>query len=109
MYNVTLRRVRDFCCCGKPISTTYSNCVSVVLVIQHATYMRRIILSSVACPAVSNFPHHLINGTIFGKVIEHKMYVLFSLHLLSETFLIIRKIQRDIIIMYIGLHVKCAL
>ena len=42
------------------------------------------------------FPHYLINGTILGnKVIEHKMCV--SLPLLSETFLILRRIHRDII------------
>jgi len=34
------------------ISITYSECVSVALVIQHAKRMRRIILSSVACLAV---------------------------------------------------------
>jgi hypothetical protein len=51
----------------KAISITYSECVSVALVIQHAKRMRRIILSSVACLAVPYFfPHYLINGTIFG-------------------------------------------
>ena len=37
---------------GKPRISTYSECVSVVLVIRHAKRMRRIILSSVACPVV---------------------------------------------------------
>jgi hypothetical protein len=37
---------------GKAIIVTYSECVSVALVIQHAMRMRRIILSSVACPAL---------------------------------------------------------
>jgi hypothetical protein len=45
------------------------------------------------------FRHYLINDTIFGK----KSYwtrsmCLFSLQLLSETFLILRRIQRDIVI-----------
>jgi hypothetical protein len=47
------------------------------------------------------FPHYLINGTIFGeekKVIEHKTVFRFSLQLLSETFLILIRTQRDIII-----------
>jgi len=36
--------------------------------------MRHIALSSVACPAVNFiFPHYLIKGTIFEKVIENKM------------------------------------
>jgi hypothetical protein len=44
------------------------------------------------------FPHYLINGTIFRKeVIEHKVRVL-SLQLFAETFLILRRIQRDITI-----------
>jgi hypothetical protein len=45
------------------------------------------------------FPHHLINGTILRKkVIEHKICVLIFSADLSQTLLILRKIQRDIII-----------
>jgi hypothetical protein len=45
------------------------------------------------------FPHYLINGTIFGKKLLNIQCVFwFSLQLLSETFLIIRRIQRDIVI-----------
>jgi hypothetical protein len=40
---------------AKAVSITYSECVSVALVIQHATRMRRTILSSVACLAVPYF------------------------------------------------------
>jgi hypothetical protein len=45
------------------------------------------------------FPYYLINGTIFGKkrVIGHKMRVLIFSTILSETFVILRIIQRDII------------
>ena len=46
------------------------------------------------------FPHYLLNGTIFEKkkkVIEQKKCV-FSLQLLSETFLVLSRIQRDTII-----------
>ena len=42
-------RSRNHCCSGKAISITYSECVSVALVTQRATRMRRIILPSVAC------------------------------------------------------------
>jgi hypothetical protein len=55
--NVILRRVcvtivGNHCCSGKIISVAYSECVFVALVTQHTKRMRRIILSSVACPAV---------------------------------------------------------
>jgi hypothetical protein len=41
---------------GKAISITYSECVSVALVIQNAKRMRHILLSSVACLARQHFP-----------------------------------------------------
>jgi hypothetical protein len=45
------------------------------------------------------FPHCLINGTIFGKkLLRIKCVFWFSLPLLSETFLVLRRMQRDIII-----------
>jgi hypothetical protein len=48
----------------------------------------------------------LENDTIFGgkKVIEHKIVFLFSLQLLSETFIIMKRILRDIIIWSIALY-----
>jgi hypothetical protein len=45
---------RNHCCRGKAISITRCQCVSVVLVIQHAKGMRHIILSIVACLAFSH-------------------------------------------------------
>ena len=45
------------------------------------------------------FLHYLINGTIVGKkLLNIKFKFFFSLQLLYETFLIISRIQRDIII-----------
>ena len=45
------------------------------------------------------FPHFLINGGIMGKkLLNTKCVFRFSLQLLSETFLLLRRIQRDIII-----------
>jgi hypothetical protein len=45
------------------------------------------------------FPHYFINGTIFGKKLSNiKCVFWFSLQLVSETFLILRRIQRDITI-----------
>ena len=89
----------------KAITITYCQCVFVALNIQHAMHMRRIILSSVASPDVlylSTLPHKRHD---FRK--ERYTYVcfLFSLQLLSETFLILRS-ERDLIKMYTGLHVQ---
>jgi hypothetical protein len=93
-YNVTLRGLSiNHGSSEKAISITYSECVFVALVIQHAQRMRRIILSSVDCPAVPNFytlPQHDFRKSI-------KCVVWFSRQRLSGTFLILRIIQRDII------------
>ena len=51
----TEARSRTHFCRGKAISNTYSECVSVALVIQHAKGMHRIILSPVPCLAVPYF------------------------------------------------------
>ena len=45
----TYARSPNHSCIGKAIIITYSECVSVALVTQHAKSMRRIILASVAC------------------------------------------------------------
>jgi hypothetical protein len=69
------------------------------VVIKHAMRKPRILLSSVASPAVPNFfPHYLLNVTIFGRNLWNiKCVFCFSLQFLSETFLILRRIKRDII------------
>jgi len=49
-------------CYGKAISVTYSDCVSVVLFVQHENCMRRIILSSVVgmdLPYFSTLSHNV--------------------------------------------------
>ena len=48
-------RLSDHCCRGKAIITTYTEYVFVALVIEHATHMRCIILSSVVCLALPYF------------------------------------------------------
>ena len=51
------------------------------------------------------FPHYLIKGTIFWEKLLNTKYVFwYSLQLMSETFLILREIQQDIIIKHIGLR-----
>jgi len=53
----------------KQISITYSECVFVALCIQHAMRVRRVILSSMACPALKYFVLHCLkNSIIFGNM-----------------------------------------
>ena len=66
----------DHCCRGKEISSTYSECVSIALVIQRAMHMHRIIFSPVACLAVPNLftlSHKLQNFRKKKNVTEHKI------------------------------------
>jgi hypothetical protein len=65
----TEARSNNHCSRGEAKRVVYSECGSVVFVIQDAKRVRRI-MSSVACVAVPCFlPHHLINGTIFRKML----------------------------------------
>ena len=76
-------------------SLSYPVCTSIA----HATYI-------VMCPVwlYHISPHYLIKGTTFGKMLLNIKYVFwFSLQSLSETLLILRRIQRDIMI--IALHI----
>ena len=61
------RALRNHCCSRKAISITYFQCVSVSLRIQHSKRMRRIILSSVVCPALSHFSTLSHKRTVFEK------------------------------------------
>ena len=76
----------------------YFKCVSIPLVIQHAKLLRRIV-SSVACLVVPYFSTLSDERHDFRKiVIEHKMCGLIFFTTLYETFLILKVIQRDILI-----------
>jgi len=48
---------RNYYCRAKAASVTYSECMSVALGIEHATRVRRIALSHVACPRSTIFFH----------------------------------------------------
>ena len=75
---------------AKAISITYSECVSVALV------MQRIILSSLACPALpyfSTLPHKHYDFSV--NDIEHKTCVLIFSTPLLKSFLILRVLQRS--------------
>jgi hypothetical protein len=96
----------NHCCSGKAIHITYSKCVFLALSIQYAKRMRPVVCVLPGCTIF--FPRYLINGMIFEKkLLNTKCVFWFSLHLLSETFLILGRIERDIIKkIYIGLYVK---
>jgi hypothetical protein len=68
----------------------------VALGIQHAMRMYHIIICGPPRYTIL-FPHYLINGTIFEKVVEQKMYVFISATISSETFLILRRNESDMI------------
>jgi hypothetical protein len=86
-------RSRNRCCRGKARSITYSECMSVSLIIQHSESMRLIILFPVASLAVPYFSTLSYKGHGFRKnVIVRKICAL----ILSETFL--RSIKGDMII-----------
>ena len=95
-------RSRNHCCHGKAISIKYSERVCILdLVIQHAKRMRRI-MSSAACPPLQYFPtlshkRHDFRGGGEKKSFNIKCVSLSSLQLLYETFLILRRTERDII------------
>jgi hypothetical protein len=81
------------------ISSTYSGCVSIDLAIKEAKRVRRILLPTVACMPLLYFSTLFHKGTVFGKkVIEYKKRVLIFGTILSETFFILRRIRRDIVI-----------
>jgi len=75
------------------MSITYSERVSVALGIQHAKRMRHVVICGIAGSA--KISHLISQKAKFRKqVIEHKMCVLIFSTNLSETFLILRRIDR---------------
>jgi hypothetical protein len=68
------------------------------------------LLSSVACPALRYFSTLSHKGSIFEqKFIENEMCVFSFSTVWPEIFLLLRRIKRDTIKMYIGLHLKYSL
>ena len=89
---------RKHCCSGKAVLHTMSVCLQSWLLRMQSTcvvlycHLRPLWLHH-------NFPHYLVNGTIFEKKLLNTKYVFwFYLQLLSQTFLILGRIQRDIVI-----------
>ena len=93
----TETRSRYHFCGRRPITFKYSECVFVALVIQHATRMRRIthLWCAQAVPGFSTLSHK--RHDFREKVTEHKMCVLRFSIIVCEAFLILRRIERDMI------------
>ena len=99
-YNVTLRCVRTTIVAVQ-MQWILHNLSVCICSLRYTTYA---IFSTVA---YNILPHYLMNGTLFGKkLLNIKCVFWSSLLLLSETFLILRKNERDMIKIRIGLEVK---
>jgi hypothetical protein len=83
----------NHCYSGKSVIITCSKCVSAALGIQHVTHLRHIVTCGL--PGSTIFFH--ASQTAVQKVIEHKMCVLNFSTNLTETVIILRKTERDII------------
>ena len=96
---LTTRRIRVIIVALESKTISYSECVYVVLIMQHAKRMRHITLSSMACPALPYFPplNHKRHHFREKKLLNIKYVCLSIFTNLSETFLILRGIQRGII------------
>jgi len=73
----------------KTIRITYCECVFVALFIHRAMRMRRIILASVACPAVQYFSTLLQTALFCNKKYIHTKYVLTLRRLMSYIYIYI--------------------
>jgi hypothetical protein len=75
----TEARSRNHCCSGKETSIIYSECVSVTIVIQHATGMSVLYSHMWSVWLYNIFPRYFISGTIFGAVLLNiKRVLIFS-------------------------------
>ena len=91
-------RSRNYCCRGKAVSITYSDCISAAFFIRHATRVHFIVIGGLS-GFTQYFPRYLTHGTIFGnKLLNTKCVFWYTQQLLSETFFILRKIKQDITI-----------
>ena len=89
----------NHCCCEKAICIAYSKCVSVAIVILHQSACAILYCHLWLLQQYHIFRRYRINGTIFGKKLLNIKYVFWlNLQILSETFLILRRILRGFVI-----------
>jgi len=94
---VTSRRVRiTSVIVEKAKSITYSECVPVALVTQHAKCMGRIILLSAACPALLYFCTLSHKWQDFGGKFLNRKYVWIKVDQLDDTCFIIAQHVSDV-------------
>ena len=107
MYNVILRCVHATIVAVAAIGITYSESVCLWPCVSRMQCAYTI-LSSVACLALPYFPplSRKWHNFFGGKKLNIKCVFWFSLQLLSEIFLTLRRTERDTIKMYIGFHGK---
>jgi hypothetical protein len=85
-HNIEARSYNQ-CCSGKAIGVTYSECVFVDLVIQHAKCMSHTCCHMWPVWLYHIFPRYLINCTIFEKeLLNKKCVVIFSTRLVWNIF-----------------------
>jgi hypothetical protein len=84
--SVTQARLHNHCCHWKALSITYSECVYVASVIQHAVHMHPIILTSVTClPYFRTFCYK--GYDLRTNFTEQKMWIfIFSAAFVCNTF-----------------------
>jgi hypothetical protein len=84
--------------------------MSVALFIQQGKSKRHIIVPCASCQTLSYFSTQPNKRHGFREnVIKHNMYGLSFSTILSEAFPTLRRIERDMIKKYSGLHGKCPL
>jgi hypothetical protein len=89
-------RLGNHCCSGKAINVIHSEILIVALVIQLALRMRHIVCGLSGCPIFFCIISQMAR---FSKnVTEREICFDFSLKLLSEIFLILRRTERDMIV-----------
>ena len=94
------------CCCWKAISITYSENVFIALGIQNTICMRSIVVCVLLGSTVSFNTISLTAWFSAKRAIKMKFLFWFSPQILPETFIILRKIERDMIKIYTVLHVN---
>ena len=93
--NVEVRSC-NYCCSWKVMSMTYSECGSLALGIQHAMRMCHIVICGLPCSTIFFTLSHK-QYDLKKKLLNIKCGFWVSLQLLSETFLILRRSERDMI------------